>query len=225
MKHIIKSNLYLIFWADKFFGAVVLAMLVAPVIILQGHFSAYAVGIILSVFFALLKFNSTVSSSRHDKVNASVPVEKELIVISRFFTAAIVTDMFTLAAIGVAVWANTKKVLYDSNKIDLALRKIIVEIHTPVSGIVAGLIFGILISVIISSVYLYFWSKFEHEKYNLYFTMTILIFAFAIKPLLEGITDAGISMIWVNLILLLIAVPAVWVSLSMSVVAFGKREF
>jgi hypothetical protein len=225
MKHIIKSNLYLIFWADKYFGAVVIAMLVAPVIILQGHFSAYAVGLILSVFFALLKFNSTVSSSRHDKVNASVPVEKELIVISRFFTAAIVTDIFTLAAIGVAVWANTKKVLYDSNKIDLALRKIIVEIHTPVSGIVAGLIFGILISVIISAVYLYLWSKFEHEKYNLYFTMTILIFAFAIKPLLEGITDAGISMIWVNLILMLVAVPAVWVSLSMSVVAFGKREF
>jgi hypothetical protein len=225
MKHIIKSNLYLIFWADKYFGAVVIAMLVAPVIILQGHFSAYAVGLILSVFFALLKFNSTVSSSRHDKVNASVPVEKELIVISRFFTAAIVTDMFTLAAIGVAVWANTKKVLYDSDKIDLALRKIIVEIHTPVSGIVAGLIFGILISVIISAVYIYLWSKYEHEKYNLYFTMTILIFAFAIKPLLEGITDAGISMIGVNLILMLIAVPAVWVSLSMSVVAFGKREF
>ncbi len=225
MKHIIKSNLYLIFWADKYFGAAVLAMLVAPVMILQGHFSAYAVGLILSVFFALLKFNSTVSSSRHDKVNASVPVEKELIVISRFFTAAIVTDMFTLAAIGVAAWANTKKVLYDSDKIDLALRKIVVEIHTPVSGIIAGLIFGILISVIISSVYLYFWSKFEHEKYNLYFTMTVMIFAFAIKPLLEGITDAGISMIWVNLILLLISVPAVWVSLSMSVVAFGKREF
>lgn len=225
MKHIIKSNLYLIFWADKYFGAVVIAMLVAPVIILQGHFSAYAVGLILSVFFALLKFNSTVASSKHDKVNASVPVEKELIVISRFFTAAIVTDMFTLAAIGVAVWANTKKVFYDSNKVDLALRKIVVEIHTPVSGIIAGLIFGILISVIISSVYLYLWSKYVHEKYNLYFTMTVMIFAFAIKPLLEGITDAGISMIWVNLILLLIAVPAVWISLSRSIEAFGEREF
>jgi len=225
MKHMIKSNLYLIFWADKYFGAVVIAMLVAPVIILQGHFSAYAIGLILSVFFALLKFNSTVSSSRHDKVNASVPVEKELIVISRFFTAAIVTDMFTLAAIGVSVWANIKKVFYDSNKIELALRKIVVEIHTPVSGIVAGLIFGILVSVIISSAYLYLWSKFEHEKYNLYFTMTVMIFAFAIKPLLEGITDAGISMIWVNLILLLVAVPAVWISLSISFMAFGKREF
>jgi hypothetical protein len=225
MKHIIKSNLYLIFWADKYFGAVVIAMLVAPVIILQGHFSAYAVGLILSVFFALLKFNSTVSSSRHDKVNASVPVEKEFIVISRFFTAAIVTDIFTLAAIGVAVWANTKKVIYDSNKLDLALRKIVVEIHTPVSGIIAGLIFGILVSVIISSVYIYLWSKYEHEKYNLYFTMTVMIFAFAIKPLLEEISDAGISMIWVNLFLLLVAVTAVWVSLSMSVVVFGKREF
>lgn len=225
MKHMIKSNLYLIFWADKYFGAVVIAMLVAPVIILQGHFSAYAIGLILSVFFALLKFNSTVSSSRHDKVNASVPVEKELIVISRFFTAAIVTDMFTLAAIGVSVWANIKKVFYDSDKVELALRKIVVEIHTPVSGIIAGLIFGILISVIISSVYLYLWSKFEHEKYNLYFTMTVMIFAFVIKPLLEGIADAGISMIWFNLILMLVAVPTVWVSLSRSMDAFGKRDF
>lgn len=225
MKHMIKSNLYMIFWADKYFGAVVIAMLVAPVIILQGHFSAYAIGLILSVFFALLKFNSTVSSSRHDKVNASVPVEKKLIVISRFFTAAIVTDMFTLAAIGVAVWANTKKVIYDSNKIDLALRKIVVEIHTPLSGIVAGLIFGILLTVIISSVYLYVWSKFEHDRYNLYFTMSVLIIVFAIKPLLEGLSDAGISMIWVNLIMLFAAIPAVWVSLSMSTEAFRDKEF
>ncbi|MBN2789899.1 MAG: ABC-2 transporter permease [Candidatus Delongbacteria bacterium] len=225
MKHIIKSNLYLIFWADKYFGAVVIALLIAPVIILQGHFSAYAIGLVLSVYFALLKFNSTVSSSRHDRINAAMPVEKEIIVTSRFFTAAIITDLFTLAAIGVSVWANTKKVIYDSTKVDLALRKIVIEIHTPVSGIVAGLIFGILMSVIISSVYLYFWSKFEHDRYNLYFTMIIIILAFALKPLLEGISDSGISMIWVNLIMLFAVVPSVWVSLSRSMDLFGKREF
>ncbi|HXK49022.1 MAG TPA: hypothetical protein PKW56_01005 [Clostridiales bacterium] len=225
MKHMIKSNLYLIFWADKYFGAVVIAILVAPVILLHGHFSAYAVGLPLAVFFSLLKFNSTVMSGKFERINAAVPAEKTAIVTSRFLTAAIISDTFTLAAIGVSVWANLKKVIYDSNKIDLALRKVVVEIHTPVSGIIAGLIFGILLSVIISSVYLYVWSKFEHDRYNLYFTMTVLIFAFAIKPLLEGITDAGISMIWVNLILVLIAVPAVWISLSMSTEAFRDKEF
>ena len=225
MKHMIKSNLYLIFWADKYFGAVVIAILVAPVLILQGHFSAYAVGLPLAAYFALLKLNSAMMSGKFERINATVPVEKDKIVLSRFFTAAIVTDMFTLAAVGVSVWANMKKVIYDAKKIDYDLRDVIIEISTPVSGIIAGLIFGILISVIISSAYLYCWSKYEHDRYNLYFTMAILICVFAVKPLLEGVTDAGISMIWVNLILLLMAVPAVSFSLSRSMEAFGEREF
>lgn len=225
MKHMIKSNLYLIFWADKYFGAVVIAMLVAPVIILQGHFSSYAIGLSVSVFFAILKFNSTVASQKHDKINAALPVEKEDIVTSRFLTTAIIIDTFTLAAIGVAVWANTKKVIYDSTKVDLALRKIVVEIHTPVSGIAAGLIFGILLSVIISSIYLYLWSKYEYEKYNLYFTMLIMILAFALKPLLAGLTGSGVSMILVNIVMLIIAVPVVWFSYTGSIKVFQGREF
>ncbi|MBN2858317.1 MAG: hypothetical protein JXN63_07940 [Candidatus Delongbacteria bacterium] len=225
MKHMVKSNLYLIFWADKYFGPVVLAVLLAPVIILQGHFSAYAIGLPVSVYFALLKLNSTVMSGKFERINAAVPVEKDILVTSRFITAAIICDTFTLAAICVSVWANFKKVIYDSTKVDLAFRKIIVEIHTPVSGIIAGLIFGMLLTVIIASAYLYFWSKFEHDRYNLYFTMSVLIIVFAIKPLLEGLSDAGVSMIWVNLIMLFIAVPAVWVSLSSSIQVFGYREF
>ncbi|HQO08893.1 MAG TPA: ABC-2 transporter permease [Clostridiales bacterium] len=225
MKHIIKSNLYLIFWADKYFGAAVLAMLVAPVMILQGHFSAYAIGLPLSVFFSLLKLNSTVMSGKYERINVTVPVEKKDIVNARFLTAAIITDLFTIAAIGVSVWANIKEVIYGSKRAHDALPEIALNISTPVSGIIAGLIFGILLSVIISAAYIYCWSKYEHDSYNLYFTMTVLIIVFALKPLLQGFTDSGISMIWINLIMLLIALPAVFISLSKSMEVFGKREF
>ena len=225
MKHMIKSNLYMIFWADKYFGAVVIAILVAPVILLHGHFSAYAVGLPLAVFFSLLKFNSTGMSGNFERINAAVPAEKTAIVTSRFLTAAIISDIFTLAAIGVSVWANIKKVIYDSNKIDLALRKVVVEIHTPVSGIVAGLIFGILFTVIISSVYLYVWSKFEHDRYNLYFTMFVLIAAFSIYPLLSGLSDSGVNMILVNSVMTVIAVPVAFMSYMRSLEVFGQKEF
>lgn len=225
MKHIIKSNIYLIFWADKYFGAAVLAMLVAPVMILQGHFSAYAIGLSLSVYFALLKFNSTVTSSKHEKINAAMPVKKEDIVTSRFITAAYIIGMFTVAAMLVSVWANLKKVIYESDKMDYALRKVIIHISTPIDELIAGLIFGILLSVIISSVYLYLWSKFEHDKYNLYFTMPVLIFAFALKPFMEGITDAGVSMIFVNVFMLIVAVPIVYFTYKRSLEAFKTREF
>ncbi len=225
MKHIIKSNLYLIFWADKYFGAAVLAMLVAPVMILQGHFSAYTIGLSLSVFFALLKFNSTVTSSKHDKINTAMPVKKEDIVTSRFITAAYITGMFTVAAILVSVWANLKKVIYESDKMDYALRKVIIHISTPIDELIAGLIFGILLSVIISSVYLYLWSKFEHDRYNLYFTMPVLIFAFALKPLMEGLSEAGVSMVFVNVFMLIVAVPVVYFTYKRSLEAFKAREF
>jgi hypothetical protein len=225
MKHIIKSNLYLIFWADKYFGAAVLAMLVAPVMILQGHFSAYAIGLSLSVYFALLKFNSTVTSIKHEKINAAMPVKKEDIVTSRFITAAYTIGMFTVAAMLVSVWANMKKVIYESDKMDYALRKVIIHISTPMDELIAGLIFGILLSVIISSVYLYLWSKFEHDKYNLYFTMPVLIFAFALKPLMEGLTDAGVSMIFVNVFMLIVAVPVAYITYKKSLEAFNTREF
>jgi|GEM_PF-2194295 len=225
MKHIIKSNLYLIFWADKYFGAAVLAMLVAPVMILQGHFSAYAIGLSLSVYFALLKFNSTVTSIKHDKINAAMPVKKEGIVTSRFITAACIISMFTVSAMLVSVWANLKKVIYESDKMDYALRKVIIHISTPIDELIAGLIFGILLSVIISSVYLYLWSKYEHDKYNLYFTMPVLIFAFALKPLMEGLTDAGVSMIFVNVFMVIVAIPVVYFTYKRSLEAFKTREF
>jgi hypothetical protein len=225
MKHMIKSNLYLIFWADKYFGAAVLAMLVAPVIILQGHFSAYAIGLSLSVYFALLKFNSTVTSSKHEKINAAMPVKKEDIVTSRFVTAAYSIGMFTVVSILVSVWANSKKVIYESDKMDYSLRKVIIHISTPIDELIAGLIFGILLSVIISSVYLYLWSKYDHDKYNLYFTMFVLIFAFALKPLMEGLTDAGISMIFVNVFMLIVAVPIAYFTYKKSLEAFKTREF
>ncbi|HAQ61860.1 TPA: hypothetical protein DCR49_07680 [Candidatus Delongbacteria bacterium] len=225
MKHIIKSNLYLIFWADKYFGVAVLAMLIAPVMILQGHYSAYAIGLSLSVFFALLKFNSTVTSCKHDRINAAMPVEKKDIVTSRFITAAQIIGMFTLAAILVSVWANFKKVIYESDKMDYALRKVIIHISTPIDDLIAGLIFGILLSVIISSLYLYLWSKFEHDKYNLYFTMLAIIFTFALKPLLSGMTAAGVSMIFVNVSMLIVAVPIVYFIYKKSLEAFKIREF
>lgn len=225
MKHIIKSNLYLIFWADKYFGAAVLAMLVAPVMILQGYFSAYSIGLSLSVYFALLKFNSTVTSSKHEKINAAMPVKKEDIVTSRFITAAYIIGMFILTAMLVSVWANLKKVIYESEKMDYSLRKVIIHISTPVDELIAGIIFGILISVIISSVYLYLWSKFEHDKYNLYFTMFILISAFSLKPLLEGLSEAGVSMIFVNVFMLIVAVPIVYFTYKKSLEAYNAREF
>jgi len=225
MKHIIKSNLYLIFWADKYFGAAVLAMLVAPVMILQGHFSAYAIGLTLSVFFALLKFNATVTTSKHDKINTSMPVQKEIIVASRFNTVAQIIGMFTVAAILVSVWANLKKVIYESEKMHYALRKVIIHISTPIDELIAGLIFGILLSVIISSVYLYLWSKLEHDKYNLYFTMPVLIFAFALKPLMEGLSEAGVSMLFVNILMLIVALPVAFQSYKLSNTAFKTKEF
>jgi len=225
MKHIIKSNLYLIFWADKYFGVAVLAMLIAPVMILQGHYSAYAIGLSLSVFFALLKFNSTVTSCKHDKINAAMPVKKTEIITSRFITAAQIIGMFALSAILVSIWANTKKVIYESEKMHYALRKVIIHISTPIDELVAGLIFGVLLSAIISSVYLYLWSKYEHDKYNLYFTMAALILAFALKPIFEGLSEAGVSMIAVNLFMLFLAIPTALLCYKRSALAFKEREF
>lgn len=225
MKHLTKSNLYLILWADKYFGIAVIAMLVAPVMILQGHFSAYAIGLSLSVFFALLKFNSTVTSCKHDRINAAMPVEKTEIITSRFITAAQIIGMFALSAILVSIWANLKKVIYESDKLDYSLRKVIIHISTPIDDLIAGLIFGILLSVIISSVFLYLWSKFEHDKYNLYFTMPVLIFAFALRPIFEGFTEAGVSMIAVNLFMLFLTIPTALLCYRKSVLAFKEREF
>ena len=58
MKHIIKSNLYLTFWSEKFFNLAILAGMVVLVLVLQGDFSAYVIGIYLSTFMCLLKMNS-----------------------------------------------------------------------------------------------------------------------------------------------------------------------
>ena len=165
------------------------------------------------------------TTCKHDRINAAMPVEKKDIVTSRFITAAQIIGMFTLAAILVSVWANTKKVIYESEKMHYALRKVIMHISTPIDELVAGLIFGILLSVIISSVYLYLWSKFEHDKYNLYFTMLAIIFTFALKPLLSGMTAAGVSMIFVNVSMLIVAVPIVYFIYKKSLEAFKIREF
>ena len=77
MKHIIKSNLYLTFWTEKFFSFAILAGMVVLVMVLQGHFSAYVIGIYLSTFMCLLKLNSMMNRNKHEQINASMPEEKK----------------------------------------------------------------------------------------------------------------------------------------------------
>ena len=226
MKHIIKSNLYLIFWAEKFFNLAILAGMVVLVMVLQGHFSAYAIGIYLSTFMALLKLNSMMNRHKHEQINASMPEEKDNIVTSRFLTAGVIIGFITVTNILISVWANTKKVIYDAEgfKKDI-VPKVLVEISTPGDELFGGIILGILLSVIFSGIYIYLWSKINSDKYNLYVTMTVLISIFTIKPILDGVSDQGISLIFLNILFLVIAVLVGLLSFKMSKKVFMEREF
>ena len=225
MKHIIKSNLYLTFWTEKFFNFAILAGMVVLVMVLQGHFSAYVIGIYLSTFMCLLKLNSMMNRNKHEQINASMPEEKESIVTSRFVTAGIVIGLVTVVNLGVAIWANTKKVIYDSKKLDLDLREVVLNISTPMDELFGGILLGILLAVIFSGIYIYLWSKINSDKYNLYVTMAVLISIFTIKPILEGMTEQGISLVFLNILFLVIAVVVGVLSFKLSKEAFLDREF
>ncbi|NOR44535.1 MAG: hypothetical protein GQ534_03030 [Candidatus Delongbacteria bacterium] len=226
MKHIIKSNLYLIFWAEKFFNFAILAGMVVLVMVLQGHFSAYVIGIYLSTFMVLLKLNSLMNRHKHEQINASMPEEKDNIVTSRFLTAGIVIVLITVMNIFVSVWANIKKVIYDAQgmKEDI-LPKVMIEISTPMGELFGGIILGILLAVIFSGIYIYLWSKINSDKYNLYVTMTVLISIFTIKPILDGTGDQGISLVFLNILFLVIAVIVGLLSFKLSKKVFMEREF
>ncbi|MCK4980810.1 MAG: hypothetical protein KAS62_10465, partial [Candidatus Delongbacteria bacterium] len=155
MKHIIKSNLYLTFWTEKFFNFAILAGMIILVMVLQGHFSAYVIGIYLSTFMCLLKLNSMMNRHKHEQINASMPEEKENIVTSRFLTAGAVIGLITITNILVSAWANTKKVIYDGKGInEEILPKVIIEISTPMGELFGGIILGILLAVIFSGIYI-----------------------------------------------------------------------
>jgi len=226
MKHIIKSNLYLIFWAEKFFNLAILAGIVVLVMVLQGHFSAYVIGIYLSTFMALLKLNSMMNRHKHEQINASMPEEKDNIVTSRFLTAGAVIGLIVITNILVSVWANTKKVIYDAKGINQEiLPQVILKISTPYDELWAGMIFGILLAVIFSGIYIYLWSNYKSEKYNLYVTMTVLLSLFMIPPILKGITEKGIGMVLVNGVVFVLVLPILYFSIKMSKNAFKEREF
>ena len=224
MKHIIKSNLYLTFWTEKFFNFAILAGMIILVMVLQGHFSAYVIGIYLSTFMCLLKLNSMMNRNKHEQINASMPEEKENIVTSRFVTAGIVIGLVTVVNLGVAIWANTKKVIY-AIKMDLDLSEVVLNISTPKDELFGGILLGILLAVIFSGIYIYLWSKINSDKYNLYVTMTVLISIFTIKPILEGVTEQGISLVFLNILFLVIAVVVGVLSFKLSKEAFLDREF
>ncbi|MDA3838988.1 MAG: ABC-2 transporter permease [Candidatus Delongbacteria bacterium] len=226
MKHIIKSNLYLIFWTEKFFNFAILAGMVVLVLVLQGDFSAYVIGIYLSTFMCLLKMNSMDNRHKYENINVSMPEEKKNIVASRFLTAGAVIGLISVANLAVAIWANTKKVIYDGKGMnEEILPKVIIEISTPIDELFGGIILGVLLAVIFSGIYIYLWSKVNSDKYNLYVTMTVLISIFAVKPILQGVTDQGISLIAVNIVFLVIAVLVGYYSFIMSKQAFSQREF
>ena len=224
MKHIIKSNLYLTFWTEKFFNFAILAGMIILVMVLQGHFSAYVIGIYLSTFMCLLKLNSMMNRNKHEQINASMPEEKDSIVTSRFVTAGVVIGLVTVVNLGVAIWANTKKVIY-SIKMDLDLSEVVLNISTPGDELFGGIILGILLAVIFSGIYIYLWSKINSDKYNLYVTMTVLISIFTIKPILEGVTEQGVSLVFLNILFLVIAVVVGALSFKLSKEAFLEREF
>lgn len=224
MKHIIKSNLYLTFWTEKFFNFAILAGMIILVMVLQGHFSAYVIGIYLSTFMCLLKLNSMMNRNKHEQINASMPEEKKSIVTSRFVTAGVVIGLVTVVNLGVAIWANTKKVIY-SIKMDLDLSEVVLNISTPGDELFGGIILGILLAVIFSGIYIYLWSKINSDKYNLYVTMTVLISIFTIKPILEGVTEQGVSLVFLNILFLVIAVVVGALSFKLSKEAFLEREF
>jgi hypothetical protein len=226
MKHIIKSNLYLIFWSEKFFNLAILAGMVVLLMVLQGHFAAYVIGIYLSTFMCLLKMNSMDNRHKYENINVSMPEEKKNIVASRFLTAGAVIGLISVANLAVAIWANTKKVIYDGKGMnEEILPKVIIEISTPIDELFGGIILGVLLAVIFSGIYIYLWSKVNSDKYNLYVTMTVLISIFAVKPILQGVTDQGISLIAVNIVFLVIAVLVGYYSFIMSKQAFSQREF
>jgi hypothetical protein len=226
MNHIIKSNLYLIFWSEKFFNLAILAGMVVLLMVLQGHFAAYVIGIYLSTFMCLLKMNSMDNRHKYENINVSMPEEKKNIVASRFLTAGAVIGLISVANLAVAIWANTKKVIYDGKGMnEEILPKVIIEISTPIDELFGGIILGVLLAVIFSGIYIYLWSKVNSDKYNLYVTMTVLISIFAVKPILQGVTDQGISLIAVNIVFLVIAVLVGYYSFIMSKQAFSQREF
>ena len=227
MKHIIKSNLYLTFWTEKFFNFAILAGMVVLVMVLQGHFAAYAIGIYLSTFMCLLKLNSMMSKNKHEQINASMPEEKESIVTSRFLTAGAVIGFVALTNILVSVWENLKKVIYDPVVIEVPnkIKNVLFSITIPMDELFGGIILGILLAVIFSGIYIYLWSKINSDKYNLYVTMTVLISIFTIKPILEGVTEQGISLVFLNILFLVIAVVVGTLSFKMSKEAFLDREF
>ena len=226
MKHIIKSNLYLIFWTEKIFNFAILAGMVVLIMVLQGHFSAYTIGIYLSTFMVLLKLNSMMNRHKHEQINASMPEEKEKIVTSRFLTAGVVIGLITVTNILVSVWANFKKVIYDAEGInEKIMPQVMIEISTPMGELFGGIILGILMAVIFSGIYIYLWSKINSDKYNLYVTMTVLISIFTIKPILDGVSDRGISLIFLNILFLVIAALIGLLSFKLSKKVFTEREF
>ncbi|MDA3884485.1 MAG: ABC-2 transporter permease [Candidatus Delongbacteria bacterium] len=226
MKHIIKSNLYLIFWSEKFFNLAILAGMVVLLMVLQGHFAAYVIGIYLSTFMCLLKMNSMDSRHKYENINASMPEQKENIIFSRFLTAGAIIVLVTVVNLAVAIWANTKKVIYDGKGMnEEIIPKIMIEISTSGDELFGGIILGILLAVIFSGIYIYLWSKINSDKYNLYVTMIVLISIFSIKPILQGVTDQGISLIAVNILFLVVAIVIGYFSFIMSKKAFSQREF
>lgn len=163
---------------------------------------------------------------KYENINVSMPEEKKNIVASRFLTAGAVIGLISVANLAVAIWANTKKVIYDGKGMnEEILPKVIIEISTPIDELFGGIILGVLLAVIFSGIYIYLWSKVNSDKYNLYVTMTVLISIFAVKPILQGVTDQGISLIAVNIVFLVIAVLVGYYSFIMSKQAFSQREF
>ena len=141
-------------------------------------------------------------------------------------TAGAVIGLIVITNILVSIWANTKKVIYDAEGMNKdILPKVMVEISTPMDELFGGVILGVLLAVIFSGIYIYLWSKINSDKYNLYVTMTVLISIFTIKPILDGVSDQGISLIFLNILFLVIAVLVGLLSYKISKKAFKEREF